>query len=276
MDKPAPISGYRSRAINAVADFAAAVRPVAGPGILIADGPGGKVVSADGAGRRATPLPLPWTVRAVPVPGATDPAAVEWRVRVWAGPATLDGQALSPPTPGGADNATGLPWHDAPAAVSGSPYLCVCNAGSGSWALGWKGAESDPAPGAEYRAIARLLAAGPPPRLAQLDLGVVDLGEGGSGGAGFGPDDPPGDYVVVQLGGSGATASQDTWNFGDTDPATGKPTAPQFRPFRLYWDDTGHQLLAFSRVSEYNHCGALVSVAAEVAETVFTAVAEMP
>jgi hypothetical protein len=168
---PPPISGYRSRAINAAVDFAAALRPVAGPGVRVADGPGGKTISVDPRG--LADVPRPWTVRAVPLVGAA-PSQVDWEIRVYGGLVVADGAALSPPTPDGTDAATGLPWYDAPEAVSGSPYLCVANDGEGSWSLSW---EASPA-GPDYRAIARLLAAGPPPRLAQLDLGVVDLGGG--------------------------------------------------------------------------------------------------
>lgn len=58
------VRGYRSRAINALIDALARQRPVAGPGLLAAEGPGGTVLSlarrpaAAGAGDE-----LPWTPR---------------------------------------------------------------------------------------------------------------------------------------------------------------------------------------------------------------------
>ena len=229
---PPPISGYRSRAINAAVDFAAALRPVAGPGVRVADGPGGKTISVDPRG--LADVPRPWTVRVVPVVGAA-PSQVDWEIRVYGGLVVADGAALSPPTPDGTDAATGLPWYEAPEAVSGSPYLCVANDGEGSWSLSW---EASPA-GPDYRTIARLLAAGPPPRLAQLDLGVVDLGSGaGHWGVFEDPDDPatgqwetgPGDEaedgVDVVLG--GATVSQNTESGTGTVSVTITPVVRRF------------------------------------------------
>lgn len=180
---PPPISGYRSRAINAAVDFAAALRPVAGPGVRVADGPGGKTISVDPRG--LTDVPRPWTVRAVPLVGAA-PSQVEWRVRVWAGLVVADGVAVEGPDPGGADEATGLEWHDAPdGGGDEAPWLCIeiadsdSASGSRAWRLAWR----SEAAGETWRAIARLDAAGPPPRLAQIDVGVVDLGGDHFGGA---------------------------------------------------------------------------------------------
>jgi len=265
---PAPISGYRSRAINAAVDYTTAVRPIAGGGIKITDGPGGKTISAEPSGlaQRA----YPWQVRAYPE--AASSSAVEWSVRVYAGLATLNGDALSPPTRrDGVDEATGLSWFKADSTSSRTPFLCVQNNGDGGWLLAWKADASGTRPGQEYRAIASLNKEGPPPRITQLDVGVIDLG-----GGGFGPDTPTTDYVEVVLSGAYATADTATWDYGDTDPQTGKLTAPKFCPYRLYYDDVNHQLLQFQRTVKHNHNGALVSVSAEVRSVVFTAVEEMP
>jgi hypothetical protein len=178
---PPPISGYRSRAINAAVAYASALRPVAGPGIRVADGPGGKTISVDP--RSLPDAPRPWTVRAVPLVGAA-PSQVEWRVRVWAGLVVADGAPVEGPEPGGVDEATGLEWHDAPEGGGGeAPWLCVevadsdsaadAASGSNAWRLAWR----SEAAGETWRAIAHLDDPGPPPRLAQLDVGVVDLGD---------------------------------------------------------------------------------------------------
>ena len=85
--------------------------------------------------------------------------------------------------------------------------------------------------------------------------------------------------VEVVLDGYGAVADQTTWEFGDTDQTTGKPTYPTVRSPRLYWDGTNHRLLCFRRSMTYNKSGCLVAVSAESAvndSIVFTAVPEMP
>lgn len=266
---PAPISGYRSRAINAAVDYTTAMRPLAGDGVKITDGVGGKTISVEprGLAQRA----YPWQVRAYPE--AASSSAVEWKVRVYGGLAIVNGAELSAPTEDGTDEATGLKWYEAPALEQGSPWLCVQSDGNGSWFLSWQTSAVDLTEGAEYRAIAYLDDDGPPPRLIQFDVGVVDIG---GGGGGYGPDTPSSDYVEVVLSGAYATADSATWDYGDTDPQTGKLTAPRFCPYRLYYDDNNHQLLQFQRTAKYNHYGALVSVSAEVRSVVFTAVEEMP
>ncbi len=170
---PAPISGYRSRAINAAVDYATATRPVAGDGINIADGPGGKIVSADP--RNYARRPIPWQVRVYPEPHSS--ASVVWKIRVYGGIATLYGEQLSAPLNTGIDEATGLMWYEAPTPTDqDGPWLCVQHAGNGSWLLSWQQSAIDIAEGSEYRAIAYISEVGPPPRMRQLELGVVDLG----------------------------------------------------------------------------------------------------
>lgn len=266
---PAPISGYRSRAINAAVAYTTATRPLAGDGVTIADGVGGKTISVEprGFAQRAAP----WQVRAYPEP--TSGTAVDWKVRVYGGLAIVNGGELAAPSEDGTDEATGLKWYEAPSFESDAPWLCVQSDGNGSWFLSWKSSAVDLTDGEEYRAIAYLDDDGPPPRLIQFDVGVVDLG---GGGGGFGPDTPSTDYVEVVLSGAYATADTATWDYGDTDPQTGKLTAPRFCPYRLYYDDTNHQMLQFQRTCKYNHNGALISVSAEVRTVVFTADAEMP
>lgn len=266
---PPPISGYRSRAINAAVDFAAALRPVAGPGVRVADGPGGKTISVDSRG--LADAPRPWTVRVVPLSGAA-PSQVEWRVRVWAGLAVLGGEALSAPEPGGTDAATGLAWHDAPDLASGSPWLCVAHDGEGGWALAWKPSPVSAVSGGEWRAIARSAGNVTPPRLTQLDLGVVDLG-GGGGAPGY---DPAGQAKLLVLSGDGYVADASAWAYGDVDEETGLPTYPRVMSPRLVWREADHTLYLFRRNCTYNTSGMLVSVSAEVREAVFQAVPEMP
>lgn len=153
MEKPPPISGYRSRAINAVADFAAALRPLAGPGVRVTDGPGGKIISLDAAAPGETPRP--WAVRSSVVPGATDPATVESVIRLWLGPVCDgDGNQLSlvidaPIDPGVSradydpaeivhdDAVTGLESIDV--SPEAGPWLVVSLASSG-YILGWSSA----------------------------------------------------------------------------------------------------------------------------------------
>lgn len=147
--KPAPISGYRSRAINAVADFAAALRPLAGPGVRVTDGPGGKIIGIDADAPGETPRP--WAVRSSVVPGATDPATVQSVIRLWLGPVCDgDGNQLSlvidaPIDPGvsradydpaalDVDDVTGL--FCARVAPEAGPWLVVSLASSG-YILGW-------------------------------------------------------------------------------------------------------------------------------------------
>ena len=171
---PAPISGYRSRAINAAVAYTTATRPLAGDSVTIADGVGGKIISVapHGLAQRAAP----WQVRAYPEPIST--SAVEWKVRVYGGLATVNGAELLAPSEDGTDEATGLKWYEAPAFVSGSPWLCVQSDGNGSWFLSWQTSAVDLTEGEEYRAIAYLYDDGPPPRLIQYDIGVVDIGGG--------------------------------------------------------------------------------------------------
>lgn len=189
---PPPISGYRSRAINAAVDFAAALRPVAGPGTRVADGPGGKIISVDPRGlpRR----PLPWSLRVVPVVG-TAPSQVEWNVAVYAGIALAHGASLSPSaTADGLDPATGLEYYYAPIRPSGTAtWLSVRDDGGGSWELVWTDTPSSGSRGARWRAIAEMIDDGPPPVLKQLEAGVIDLGGGDGDG-----DLLPFDLAVIE------------------------------------------------------------------------------
>ena len=189
---PPPISGYRSRAINDAVAYASALRPVAGPGIRVADGPGGKTISVDPRGlpRR----PLPWSVRVVPVVG-TAPSQVEWSVAVYAGIALAHGASLSPSaTADGLDPATGLEYYYAPIRTSGTAtWLSVRDDGGGNWELVWTDTPSGGYRGAKWRAIAEMIDDGPPPVLKQLEAGVIDLG--GDGGRG---DWLPFDLAVIE------------------------------------------------------------------------------
>ena len=102
--------------------------------------------------------------------------------------------------------------------------------------------------------------------------------EVGDAGATPGPD-ASGTAVAKVLGGTDYNAAQDSWVYGETDPATGKPTYPVFNPTRLYWWEDQHKLLCFRRITTYNSSGLLVSVSAEILDptpSVFTTVAEMP
>ena len=174
--KPAPISGYRSRAINAVADFAAALRPVAGPGVRVTDGPGGKIISVDPRGLPARPLP--WTVRVVPVCRDGDsPSHVEWALRVYGGVAESMGVVLTPAEdPAGTDEATGLDYWDV-AAEEAHRWIVVAVGEDNTWVL--RGADEPASSGDEvWRAIARVDWSGAIPRVVQVDVGVVDIWHG--------------------------------------------------------------------------------------------------
>jgi len=174
---PPPITGYRSRAINAVADFAARLRPLAGPGVTVADGPGGKTISVDprGLARR----PLPWSLRVLPVTGDS-PSQVEWKIAVYAGLVFADGARLN--SPGGADGidpATMLEYYYAPDRPETAAWLSVRDDGGGNWELVWTDTPSGGYRGARWRAIAEINDDGPPPMLCQLEAGVIDLGGDG-------------------------------------------------------------------------------------------------
>ena len=117
----------------------------------------------------------------------------------------------------------------------------------------------------------------------------IEVGGGGGGGS-----DP--EAVEVELDSSaGYTAHTDSWSYGDTvtvsvdptDPNSDtveKRTYPKFTPFRLYWWEAQHKLLAFHRKVTTNPDGQIVAVSAENPDTnpanspieVFTTVAEMP
>ena len=189
---PPPISGYRSRAINPAVDFAAAMRPVAGPGARVADGPGGKIISVDPRvlARRA----LPWSVRVVPVAAAA-PSHVEWRVAVYAGLVLAHGAILSPPVvPDGVDPETGLAYYYAPARSSSTEsWLSVLDDGAGNWELIWRDAPTGGSYGARWRAIAEMIA-DTPPVMRQLECGVIVLDGDGGDGAG---DLLPFDLAVI-------------------------------------------------------------------------------
>ncbi len=97
-------------------------------------------------------------------------------------------------------------------------------------------------------------------------------------GAAPGPD-ASGSSVAKYLGGTGYTAAEDTWTYGDIDSTTGLPTYPVFNPTRLYWWEAQHKLLCFRRTMTFNSQGLLVEVSAETLDptpSVFTTVAEMP
>lgn len=173
---PPPISGYRSRAINAAVAYASALRPVAGPGIRVADGPGGKTISVDPRGLASRPLP--WTVRVVPVVAAA-PSHVEWKVAVYAGLVLAHGARLSPPViPDGIDQPTGLEYYYAPyRSLSTESWLSVIDDGVGNWELIWRDAPTGEHNGARWRAIAEMID-DTPPVMRQLEVGVIDLDDG--------------------------------------------------------------------------------------------------
>ena len=100
----------------------------------------------------------------------------------------------------------------------------------------------------------------------------LEVSSGGGGGGGS----PGSDAVPKTLGGTDYNANTDTWTYGDTDTATGKPTYPVFNPTRLYWQESAHTLWMFRRTCTFNEAGGLYSVSAEVRTAVFTTVAEMP
>lgn len=95
------------------------------------------------------------------------------------------------------------------------------------------------------------------------------------GGAAPGPD-ASGTAIAKPLGGTDYNAAEDSWTWGETDQATGKPTYPVYNPTRLYWQESTHTLWMFRRTETYNSSGLLVAVSAEVRTAVFTTVAEMP
>jgi len=64
MTIPSKISGFRSRAINALIDAVARYRPLPGPGLLATEGPGGTVLSlARPPASGSADLPQAWDVR---------------------------------------------------------------------------------------------------------------------------------------------------------------------------------------------------------------------
>ena len=87
---------------------------------------------------------------------------------------------------------------------------------------------------------------------------------------------PGGDEVAKVLGGTDSNAAADSWEYGDTDATTGKPTYPVFNPSRVYWHESAHTLHSFRRTVTHNASGLLVRGSAEVREIVFTTVSEMP
>lgn len=99
----------------------------------------------------------------------------------------------------------------------------------------------------------------------------LEVSSGGGGGG-----SPSSDAVPKNLGGTDYNANTDTWTFGDTDPATGKPTYPVFNPTRLFWQESAHTLWMFRRTCTFNEAGGLYSVSAEARTNVFTTVPEMP
>lgn len=204
---PNRITGYRSKAINAVRDFAVATAPVAGAGLASSDTPGGRVLSLAGDGR--PPVRQPWQVEAAFK--ATSSAAGEWLLRVYAGLAVQGGSELAPPEADGADTASGLFFFDLSREDFGgeSGYLVVA-AGEDGWELrreeeaagdGGDG-EGDEASG-PWRAIAWIdWPDGAAPQIRQLDLGVVDLG-----------DD------AIHFGDAEDASALDSWSVDENTPA---------------------------------------------------------
>ena len=235
---PAPISGFRSRAINAAVDYTTATRPLAGNGIRVTDGAGGKTISIDN--RDPAPRAYPWQVRAWPDVDTTGSTPmVQWKVRVYGGLAVLYGVKLSAPTADGTDGVTGLNWFEAPETVEGASWLCVQSDGDGGWQLSWQAAAIDLTAGAEYRAIAYLVGSGPPPRLMQIECGVVDIGGGGGGG-----------------GGSGLSTTETVVT-------------------NVAWDDYNHKFTKTTEQWTFTN-GLLTAVAAASTSDIVTAVQEMP
>ena len=183
-------------------------------------------------------------------------------------------------TKGPADGFDGTHWVvNAPANASAAKYACACLTYSGSSAApaGWtlRLLDSTSRTGETCLPVAILTpASGGGWRIEQLRLGEIFVHADGDAHRGADSD-----AVEVVLDGSYATPDQTTWEYGDTDPDTGKPTYPTVKSPRLYWDRGNHRLLCFRRSMTYNTSGCLVAVSAESAvddSVVFTAVAEMP
>ncbi len=181
-------------------------------------------------------------------------------------------------TKGTADGFDGTHWVvDAPANASAAKYACACLTYSGSSAApaGWtlRLLDSTSRTGETCLPIAILTpASGGGWRIDQLRLGEIFVQ---AEGATPGPD-TSGDAVPKPLGGTDYNAAADTWEYGDTDATTGKPTYPVFNPTRLYWQESVHTLWMFRRTETHNSSGLLVAVSAETRSAVFTTVAEMP
>lgn len=89
-----------------------------------------------------------------------------------------------------------------------------------------------------------------------------------------GQDGIPANSVTLVLSGSGATANQQKWEYGDKN-ARGKLYIPIVHPYRLYWDSAYHQLLYFEREMWFTPSGLLYKVSAESSpQAVFTSVPE--
>lgn len=275
MEKPLPITGYRSRAINAAVDYAEAVGPVAGPGIRVSDGVGGRIVSLDTRG--SAPRAEPWQVRAVPLPGSTDPSIAQWKLRVYLGLCTYNGVNLTALATTGTDAASGLAYVDIPSdesAATSCYIVCAVVNSATSTPSFYVRREASPVGTASspWRAVAHVdWPASSAPSVTQLDLGVVDISNQGGG---VEPGPTP-DSVAKYLRGYGAVANQETWNYGDTD-SSGKLLYPIFASYRLYWDAENGVLYGYSRTKRYNAVGMLVGVGAEVEDVIFTAVEELP
>ena len=198
---PNRITGYRSKAINAVRDFAVATAPVAGAGLASSDTPGGRVLSL--VGGEPPSVPRPWQVSVAFA--ATSSATGEWILRVHAGLATLGGRTLAAGAGDGTDTESGLSWFDVDRETFGadSGYLAVCADGHGGWTLRRKDYGVSAVSGKEWRAIAWIdWPADAAPKIRQLDLGVVDLGlKGGSGGSSGGDGEGEGEGEGESEGG---------------------------------------------------------------------------
>ena len=174
-------------------------------------------------------------------------------------------------TKGTADGFDGTHWVvDAPANASAAKYACACLTYSGSSAApaGWtfRLLDSTSRTGETCLPVAILTpASGGGWKIDQLRLGEIFVQAGGDPDAAHSGEDDSSEAVEVVLDGYGAVADQTTWEFGDTDQATGKPTYPTVRSPRLYWDQPNHRLLCFRRSKTYNTSGCLIAVSAESA-----------
>ena len=266
IQRPIPRQKLRADWGRAVAD-ALRAQGLDGPGVLRT--PGGTSlppIQPQAIARRTEPPP--WTVLAAWDAEAADGDG-DWVLRVIHGAVTRGGSPVNAPTPDGqyANDRPGFTDLSRTAFGGTTGFLVV---GASASAQAWSLRRDTAAAGDGFRAVASVAwASGEAPVITQLHHGLVDLG----GGDGSGPDS---DAVAKVLGGTDYNAAADSWEYGDVDPTTGKPTYPVYNPTRLYWQESAHTLWMFRRTETYNSSGLLVAVSAETRTSVFVTVAEMP